>query len=297
MTGHMNSLKKIIVFCLIVVATKVWAAPLNQTDFTRHFLDQAKLTLKDVEFTFVRPLQVNSKNVNGFELTVFLDNSYTQYLSSPDNLKNVIGSHLVSIRTSHELLASGTGKSIFPVIKPADYLATVKKQLQQAGIGNNEVPLVYRKFNDDLYVFYVFDSTNGVRMVTKKDMVEIKVDESAIHQIALKNLAEYFEQKALQVKRLDKIPNAKIYTVTIDQFYEASSLLLSKYWTSQVFDVRGEIVVFVPARNTVVVTGSNDKEGMRIATYLAETGFRELGYAISPKAYRYDNGSWKAALP
>lgn len=294
----MKFTKRILAFLfLMTVLIEASAGTLSQGDFTRHFITQAKSNLPNVEFSLVRPLQVTSKNVNGFELTVFLDNSYAQYSSSPNNLKDIIDSHLASIKSSHEMLAGGTGKSIFAVIKPADYLATVKAQLQQAGLGNKEIPLVYRKLNDDLYVFYVFDSANGMRMVTKKDLAENKVDENSIHELALSNLSKYFEQKRLQVRRIEKIANAKIYTVTLDQVYEASSLLLPSYWSPQVFDVRGDIVAFVPARNTVVVTGSEDKEGMRIAAYLGETGFKELGYSISPKGFRYDKGTWTATRP
>ena len=290
----MNTLKKIFAVIIFITFSNTYGATLDQNEFTNHFLKQAKATLKDTEFSYVRPLQIYSKNVNGFELNVFLDNSYAQYVSSPNNLQQITNSHLESIKSSQELLANGNGKSIFAVIKSNSYLTAVQKQLQQAGLGDKDIPFVYRKLNDDLLVFYVFDATNGVRMITKKDLSGIGVDEKSIDQIALSNLSKHFENKKPQIKRLGNFENAKIYTVAIDQFYESSSLLIKQYWTSKNFDVQGDIVTFVPSRDLVIVTGSQDKEGLRIAAYLAQKAFNELGYAISPNGYLFENGAWRA---
>jgi hypothetical protein len=65
--------------------------------------------------------------------------------------------------------------------------------------------------------------------------------------------------------------------VLLDENYEASILLIDEYWTRKNFDVAGDIVVFVPARNVVMVTGSEDEEGLRIASIVAQNGYDELG--------------------
>jgi len=286
-------MKKIAAIFCIFISSLSFASQMSERDFTQYFTNRASEVLKDVQFRVLRPLQLNSKDVNGYELTVFLDNAYAQYRSGPDNLRSIVDSHIQSIRSQREVLASKTGKSIFAVVKPADYLATVKRQLSQAGLADKEVPLVFDRINDDLYVFYVFDSDNGMRMITKKDLVESKMDEKTIRAVAVQNLTAYFDKKGVNIRRLEKAGSAKVYVVSLDENYEASILLLSKYWNKKTFDVSGEIVAFVPARNMVLVTGSSDVEGMRIAKYLANNAFKEFGYAISPNGYSYEPGSWK----
>ncbi|HPT48741.1 MAG TPA: DUF1444 family protein [Accumulibacter sp.] len=290
-------MKKVAAIFCIFVSSLSFASQMLESDFTQYFTNRASEVLKDVQFRVLRPLQVNSKDVNGYELTIFLDNAYAQYRSVPDNLRSIVDSHIQSIRSQRDLLGAKTAKSIFGVVKPADYLITVRRQLTQAGLGDKELPLVFERVNDELYVFYVFDSDNGIRMITKKDLAEIKVAETTIRSIATQNLSTYFDKKGVTIRPLDKIGNAKVYLVSLDENYEASILLLSKYWNKQTFDVRGQLVAFVPARNMVLVTGAGDSEGMRIAGYLASSAFKEAGYAISPKGFVNEAGSWKVYKP
>lgn len=290
-------MKKIIAIALLLYSTLSHAGPMSESEFTRHFVERASAALKDVHFQVLQPLRVSSKAVGGYELTVFLGNAYAQYSSSPESLGSIIDSQVQSIKSQRDLLGSKTAKSIFGVIKPADYLVTVRRQLTQAGLGDKELPLVFERVNDELYVFYVFDSDNGMRMITKKDLAEIKVDEATIRSIATQNLGTYFDKKGVRIRRLEKIGNAKVYVVSLDENYEASILLLTKYWNKQTFDVQGQLVAFVPARNMVLVTGAGDTEGMRVAGYLASSAFKEVGYAISPKGFVNEAGNWKVYRP
>ncbi|MFC5476370.1 DUF1444 family protein [Paraherbaspirillum soli] len=287
-------MKRLFSVLFSLVTSLAFAASMTEDEFTQQFTRQAKAALKEVQFNIVRPLQINSKDVNGYELTVFLDNAYAQYMSSPAKLQFIIESQINSIKSQRQVLASKAVNSIFAVVKPADYLATVKKQLSQAGLGDKEIPLVFDKINDDLYVFYVFDTESGMRMITKKDLAENRIDEKTIRLVATQNLAAYFEKKGVNIRRLDQAGSAKVYMVSLDENYEASVILLNKYWNKKTFDVSGSLVAFVPARNVVVVTGSGESEGLRIAAYLANTGYKELGYAISPKGFLYEAGSWKS---
>lgn len=290
-------MKRIFVVALLLYSTLSLAAQMSEMEFTRYFVDHAAVAHKDLQFQIVQPLQVKSKALDGYELTAFLNNAYAQYASSPDHLAFIIGSQVQSIKSQRDLLGSKTARSIFAVVKPADYLATVRRQLSQAGLGDKELPLVFEQINDELYAFYVFDSDNGMRMITKKDLAELKVDEATLRSIATQNLGAYFDKKGLKVRRLEKIGSAKVYVVALDESYEASILLLNKYWGQHTFDVQGQIVAFVPARNMVLVTGAGDTEGMRVAGYLASAAFKEFGYAISPNGFVNEAGSWKVYRP
>jgi uncharacterized protein YtpQ (UPF0354 family) len=287
-------MKTIIAIISILCSSLALAATMSEMEFTQYFTTRAAEEITDTEFRIVRPLQVASKDMNGRELTTFLGNAYAQYSSSPDNLQPVIDSQIRAIKTQGEAFVSKTAESILPVVKPSDYLASIKRQLVQAGLGDKEIPLVYERINDDLCIVYMLDSENSMRAVSRKDMEEMKVNEQEIRAIAIRNMDAYFDKKGLKIQRLENTGHAKIYHVSLDENYEASILLLRKYWNKRNFDVAGRIVVFVPARNMVLVTGSGDEEGVRIAGYLANSVYREFGYAISPRGYVYEAGSWEA---
>jgi len=293
----MNPLIKLIIILSFWTTSMAYASPMGEKEFTLFFVNQAKHALKGVQFEMVQPLQLNSKNLDGYELTVFLNNAYAQYTSSPTNSQSIIDSQINSIRSQYQSLSTKNNGSIFAVVKNAEYLINVKKQFSQAGLGDKDVPLVYNEINDELYSFFVFDSDNGMRMITKKDLSENKIDRKKIHSIAVKNMSSYFDRKGLSIRRLDKTGSAKVYSVSLDENYEASILLINKYWNKHTFDVSGNIVAFVPARNVVIVTGSNDREGLRIATSLANSGFKELGNHYSPNGYLFEAGTWKPFKP
>jgi uncharacterized protein YtpQ (UPF0354 family) len=285
-------MKILITLLLFLLSTAAAAEKMSEIEFTKYFALQAKLVLKGVELKVDEPLQLSSKNINGWQSTIFLNNAYNQYSSNNASLPSIIESQVKSLDAQNRLGTSKAGSSIFAVIKPSDYLDNVRMQLSKAGLGDKDMPLIYEKLNEDLYVFYVFDSESGMQMITKNDLAELNVDESDVRLMARNNLDQYFEKSGLKIQRLDKTGEAKVYKVTLDDNYEASILLLSKYWTKKYFEVNGNIVAFIPARNVVVVTGSADVEGMLIAGYLAENGFKELGYAISPKGYKFESGAW-----
>ncbi len=134
-------------------------------------------------------------------------------------------------------------------------------------------------------------------MITTTDLVELNITEPELYAIAIRNLTAYFAANELKVHRLEKTGTANVYVVSLDQTYEASLLLLDSYWDRPGFEVAGSPVAFVPARNIVLVTGTADTEGVRIATYLANQWFTELGYAISPKGYVYQSGTWVPYQP
>ena len=86
------------------------------------------------------------------------------------------------------------------VNKPADYLAQVRQQL--AGTGRPEdVPIVLNRLNDDLLVFYVFDTPDAMRTVMTPDLEKRRLDESSLHYLATRNLGAYFDKHGLTVGR------------------------------------------------------------------------------------------------
>lgn len=282
--------------CTLVLSLQGFAAELGQTEFTDRFVSDVKTHFADAQIKVLAPLQVQLKMPGGSKYTAFLDNAYSQYLSSPASLDAILRSQIETIKPDDQLVSAKAGASIFAVLKSRDYVAVAKKQLAQAGFPDKDFPMVYEKLNEDLFAFYVFDNDKGMSFITKRDLAEIQVRGDALRAIARANLEKYFDRNNLHIKRLQH-GTAKIYAVAVDENYEASTLLIPRYWDKSTFDVPGKIVVYVPARNLVLVTGSEDAEGVRIASQIAKRGHAELGYAISPEGYVFEAGAWVRFKP
>jgi len=279
-----------VLFCCI--ATAAFAAGMSERAFTYTFIQQARETFPDVEISIVAPLQLKTKSRDGTEGTIFLSNAYTRYSADPDSLQTVIRSYLDSMKFEDAPVGAGSSGSIFAVVKPADYLATVQAQRAKAGI-KQELSFVVEHLNEDLLVLYVLDTETSMQVLTKDAVKSTGVEEAGLRSVAVKNLRKYFTDKQVQIQRLEQTGTATIYQVLLDENYEASILLIDDYWTKKNFDVTGDIVVFVPARNVVMVTGSEDEEGLRLVSRVAQEGYDELGYAISPFGYRKGAKGWE----
>jgi uncharacterized protein YtpQ (UPF0354 family) len=288
--------RRVIAVLVSCIAVTALAAGMSEQAFTDTFVQQARAALTGMEIKVVGPLQLQTKDKDGTEGTLFLTNAYTQYTASPEDLQVIIGNHIAALKISNQAIDPKSKDSIFAVIKPADYVTTVAAQGAKSGV-DREISFVVENLNEDLRVLYVLDTESSMQILTKEGVKKTGVAESALRSIAVKNLGKYFSVKHVQIERLEKAGKGTIYLVSLDQNYEASILLLDDYWNKKTFDVAGDIVAFVPARNVVIVTGSEDKEGLRIASDVAQSGYAELGYSISPHGYRRSESGWTRFEP
>jgi len=264
-------------------------ALMDPSAFTTQFLTLAQPLLDGVHVAVIRPLHVRGTGQDG-DFDIFLDNGYAAYREQPLALEAIVQRQLAALR---ELLAPPRERTILAMIRSAEYVTAVQQQLAQAGHGERPLPLVYRPLTADLMVFLVFDSADGIQMLTPDDAADAQMAELDLYRLALRNLAAHVATQQLRVQQIDTGGTGVVYGLGLDQTYEASVLLLDDFWKSPGFAVAGEIVAFVPTRDRVLVTGSADFEGLRSAAALTQTWYEEGGYAISPHAYVYRDGRWQ----
>lgn len=289
-------MKRLVAFLFSCIAVAALAAGISERAFTDAFVQQARAAISDMEIIVEGPLQLTTKAKDGTVGTLFLTNAYAQYTANPDALQNIFGNQIAALKGTIVAFDDYSSSSIFAVIKPADYVSTVAAQRAKADV-SQEISLVVETLNEDLRVLYVLDTEASMQMLTKDGVKKAGLEEAALRPVAVKNLRKYFSEKPVKIERLEQTGKAAIYQVLLDENYEASILLIDDYWNKKTFDVAGDIVVFVPARNVVIVTGSEDKEGLRLASYVAKSGYDELGYAISPHGYRRAAGGWTRFEP
>ncbi len=113
---------------------------------------------------------------------------------------------------------------------------------------------VLDEFIAGLHVGYSFGPPYGQRLITWQDLERIEVPRRVLRRAASDNLE-------------DRLSEAKVHgqppAVMLDFDGLASSLLLAdSLWTDLTHAVPGELVVGVPARDAVIVTGSSSVPGL-----------------------------------
>lgn len=286
-----KSLTIILIASLFVSSAVAESKLMSKSDFTNEFVKVLQVEIPQMEFKIVSDLHVIAKTADD-SLDIFLDNRYAGYISAQTNFETICLDEIKSIKDKEIYFTDKNIDSIMPVLKPKDYIDMVKEQLKQTNKELNTLPFYYEKLNDDIFVLYVFDLPNSMQFVSEEDIKKYHI-EKTIRTIAIKNLENYYKTSDVKIEKIDTKKRGDLYVFTADQTYEASLLLANIFLKNQNIPVKGDIVVFLPARDTLFFTGSKDVEGLKTASILATQGYSELAYAISPYGYININGKWE----
>lgn len=115
---------------------------------------------------------------------------------------------------------------------------------------------VERPLVADLILFYAFDQPDYFTMVARRDLVRLALDRNSLHAIAINNLRRIIPPPELH----EVFPGA--FMLTCGGNFEATTLLLDEVWQQLSAIVPGDLVVAVPARDLVIITGSDNHGGL-----------------------------------
>lgn len=251
---------------------------LSETAFANKYLLALKLNNPSVDYSLAPDLSVNAK-YNGSNYSHFPDNAYREYLMEPDSIDQVL---IEFTQTANELYKESKGvniSKIVPVIKSPDFIDGVKK-LVSVNDSSKSLP-IFEKYNDELLIVYAEDSQNGISYFTQNNFNKLHISKDSVSVLALNNLDEILNKSK-------RTGDKGRYMVTAGGSYEASLLLLNSFWSSKNFPVKGDIVIAIPNRDILLITGSNDKANLDWMRIRAQESFDSGSYQISPSLFRWN---------
>ncbi|MEM7450176.1 MAG: DUF1444 family protein [Pseudomonadota bacterium] len=264
---------------------------LDEQAFTERYAAMLVSSYEGASVEVIGPLEVRVTGVGEESSTSFLDNAYGVYLSDPAELEGVLQRFVDSVGA---MIAdednTGDLASLFPVIKDMSYIAQVREVMRTTEGADPDAPfpLYFEPLNSDLVVMYAFDSEASIRFASGEDIEALGIQGKELQIRALDNLLAYLPE-------IGREGDDSLSMILADGNYEASLLLYDEIWSRDVFRVAGDIVVFVPARDVVLVTGSEDEEGLARARGLVSEN--DFSYAISPHAYVRTADGWARFEP
>jgi hypothetical protein len=148
-----------------------------------------------------------------------------------------------------------------------------------------DLDFVFEDLNDELVVVYVRDAERRVRFLMSND--DLGVERSALRQLAVENL------RRLRPKIEMHSHGNMLAMFDVGGTYEASLLLFDSLWTDGQVKVNGDIVVAVPTRDALLVTGSKNRKGLSALREIATKLSAEGSNPISDKLFVYRDGRFK----
>jgi uncharacterized protein YtpQ (UPF0354 family) len=279
-----NNLKKIailIIVTLAMIAIPVEAQTLDEIKFTQAFVETVKKLESRAHPEIRGRLEVHLALDGGDEMTAYLDNAFLQYKASPQDLDSILERYVKNAIG----MASGRnedGAPILPVIRPISLLSATSPELVNGG--QNPLPMI--PLTSELGVFFARDQTNSLNYVTKADLEQLHQTVEELFQSSLNRLDDG--------KLNTQVVSAQVLAVVTGDDYAASLILSEKFWLKFPLKFKGDTVVFIPDRQTVLVTGADEPDGLKSASELAAEWYSKSAYAISSRPLVRRNGKWQA---
>lgn len=243
---------------------------LSETEFSNKFAKALQKKLKGLAILHINGLEVISKLPESEEHRHFLDNAYIEYSRDIRKLKEVINKYVIASSDSFEPEKTVSLESILPVVKNKRFIKNLEGLNFQAASQQ-----VHESYNTELDIFYVIDTEHSIRYLTKADLDKLDLSPEELKVISMQNLDQ------LEVKCHGE---DGYYMLTAGGTYESSSILLD-IWYKDNFAVEGDIIIAIPSRDVVLVTGSKDSANLH-KMYDAVKEISETGnYLVSDKLF------------
>lgn len=258
---------------------------LSKAEFTSIYIKSLLARYPQAQVQKSDELAITIKNAYGFEVNTHLGNAYNAYSSGARLLNTVINEQLDSFETIVKPETAKTSEHIFPVVRSADFIAASKQQLQNAGFAGDDLPFCYEPINADLYVLYVLDTETGMQYLSQEGLEKFGIEREQLKQLGLEYLKVHFEKYNAHIETINTQGKGKLYRFRADGNYDAS-LLVFPTKIAEVTQLIGDTpVIFIPARDMVLIAGKQDEQAIQFAAHLAEKGYAELAYSISKYGY------------
>jgi uncharacterized protein YtpQ (UPF0354 family) len=256
----------------------------SPAQFTHEFAEALRQAKPDLKIAAVRDLELSITTSDGRPSTSFLNNAYDLYKQNPQAKADVINRFVASGLETIDGIRGGVDRThIVPVIKDRPWLAETRQTLLSRGA--KELPeQLYEDFSPDLVILYAEDSPKNIRYLGPRDLELAKIDRKGLRTLACGNLMRL-------LPKIERHGSNGLYMITAGGDYEASLLLLDTIWTDIQKDVQGEVVVAIPTRDLLLVTGSQSPQGlekMKQAVQRASNG----SYRLTPKLFVHRNGQF-----
>lgn len=252
---------------------------LAEIEFSEEFAKRLIEKVDGLKIYSISGLEVQTKYEKSNEFKHFLNNAYSEYLREPEDIENIFLKYLNSADSIYRPKGSIKITDILPVIKDERFLHSLKEISTDFELNH-----IYEKYNNELYIFYVEDTETNINYLTKDDFEKLNIEMEGLRKNAIENLSNSVE--------IQKYGEDGYYMLIADGNYE-SSLILLDIWNEENFKVKGEIIIGIPSRDVLLVTGKNAYENIeRLSNTIDE--INESGdHLVCKKIFQYNNGQFE----
>jgi len=264
------------------------SGPETPAEFTKSYVEAMHASRPDLKVEVVKDLELKVKTKDDSSVDTFLHNAYDLYKQEPRDKAKVLKTYVDTAIGSVAALSKTEPLDvthILPIIKNRAWLEGMRQSVAQMD-PKKPLETVVEDFSGDLIVIYAEDGPQSMRYISPKDLETAKIARADLRKLACENLEKLLPP-------IQRHGGNGSYMITAGGTYEASLLLLDSIWNDGKLDVQGDIVVAVPTRDLLLVTGSKDAAGLEKTRKVVENATRRGPYQVTPKLLVYRKGKFE----
>lgn len=225
------------------------------------------------------------------EETMFLHNVYEEYVRHGwQDQSSIIQLHVESLLLKPD--SPETFEEARPLLRPRirerSYFEATDLSVRLANPGNEGLNHIYKPMGTNHALCLELDFPRSVQAVNKTSLEKWKVSFDHALEVAISNLAAVNEWRFIS-------PRTGVYVSAWNDVFDASRILLPDFLESVRVD--GDPVILIPNRNSLLITGSNDSEGLSLIAQISEQKAREETRFMSLHAMTWSGGRWIDYMP
>lgn len=227
---------------------------LSEQEFTKIYLDSLNQAYANVRFEIVNDMTIKA-SYNGKELTKYLYNAYKEYESNPKSLSDILKKHISVSASLFNDKKAIRKENIIPIVKPIEYLDELRRLSKENG-EEKEPWVVYENYNEELIIVFGEDTENSIEYFSLEKFAELNINKDTLLEFSVKNLQRILPE-------IEKNNENSLYMLVTGGDIESSLILLPNLWSKQNFDIKGDIVVSIPNKDVIFITGSENKTELK----------------------------------
>ena len=267
-----------VLFSVVAICAAICAEMLTPPAFTQELARALPRARPSANVSVAGDLKLTIKETDGLVRNIQLSNAYNEYKLDPQRFDDLVATFSAIFSQSASKEAGLDRTRIIPVIKDRQWLDELHNTLKAKGVAQQHLA---DRFNNELVIVYAQDDPNRMRYLTTKEDFGLSREE--LRSLAIANLKRV----------LPKIEMGRVGDVALMSAggnYEASLLLIDEIWSSGQIEVNGDIVVAIPTRDTLLVTGSRSRSGLKLVRELSAKFKAQGPYELTDTLFRYRDG-------
>lgn len=227
---------------------------LTEKQFTEKYYKKAIELNPDIDYKIIYNLHLTSTyDENNYQH--FLNNAYSEYKLEPSDLDSVIIKYINASEDLYKSTDSINISRIVPVIKDKNYITDIEKSLSEKGDVESNTDLVFEKYNEELIVVFAEDQEKSIKYFSIEDLIKTGFPRDNLLEKSVSNLKQILPE-------IQSVGDSGLFGLLAGGVYESSLILFESIWNKDNFDVKGDIVIAIPTRDLLFVTGSQDFNGL-----------------------------------